>query len=75
MTAITCQGCHWEPAWYPLAIAGLMGGIGAGVGVGIDALVRGEAVIYSQPTRSRSTVQVAPLLGRERKGALLVVGF
>ncbi len=74
--AYTCSGCHWDPPWFPLAMAGLYGGIGAGVGIGIDALLRsGERVIYSKPAASTPTVRVTPLLGRERKGVFLSVGF
>jgi hypothetical protein len=69
----TCQGCSWDPAYFPVAIAGLFGGMGAGVGVGIDAAFKGKRVIYSKT--STPTVRVAPLVGRERKGAFASIGF
>ena len=46
----------------------LYGGIGAGIGVGVDALVRGERVIFAAPRRSASAVDISPILGHRRKG-------
>jgi hypothetical protein len=54
---------------------GLMGGLGAAVGVGIDAIFRGNEVIYSRPARTSASLKVSPLLARGRKGALLSVVF
>lgn len=48
----------------------LMGGLGAAVGTGIDALIRGRHVIY---TRSKTTVSVAPRLDRQHKGLVLTL--
>jgi len=69
-----CDGCHWEGAAAPLGIMALFGGMGAGVGAGIDALIgeKGQ-VVYSR--RTTSTVAVAPIVGRDRKGVVLSVGF
>lgn len=75
VAAMTCDGCSWEPASFPLLIGALFGGMGAGVGVGIDALVRGQQVIYSRGAASTPRVRVAPLLDRERKGVFLSLGF
>ena len=58
-----------------LAVMGLMGGLGAAVGVGIDAIFRGNEVIYSRPARTAASLKVSPLLARGRKGALLSVVF
>ena len=49
----------------------LYGGIGAGIGVGIDALVRGERVIFAASPRSAPSVRFAPILGHRRKGAVV----
>lgn len=73
--AVTCSGCHWDPAWFPFAVAGPWGGMGVGVGIGIDALVTGEQVVYSRRTPLTPTVRVAPLLDRDRQGAVVSLGF
>jgi len=49
--------------------------LGAGIGVGIDALVKGEQLIYSKRAPITPTVRVSPLLGRERQGAFVSLGF
>lgn len=46
------------------------GGIGAAIGTGIDALIQGRRVIYA---KSQTTVSVAPLIGRDRRGVLFTL--
>jgi hypothetical protein len=48
--------------------AGLVyAGLGAGVGVGMDAMVTKRQVIYQRPGSAR--LSIAPILGRDRAGA------
>lgn len=54
-----------------LLAAGFYGGLGAGIGVGIDALIRRQHVIYERPVTGVTGLRVSPLLGRERRGVLV----
>jgi hypothetical protein len=56
-------------------LAMVYGGIGAGVGVGIDALVLGNQVIYFKPAASSAKLSVSPLVTPRRRGVFLSVGF
>ena len=58
-----------------LTATAVMGGLGAAIGVGLDAIFRGKEVIYSRPARTSASLKVSPLLARGRKGALLSVVF
>jgi hypothetical protein len=49
----------------------LYGGIGAGIGVGIDALVEGRRVIYASSGSARNRITVAPIFDGRRKGAVV----
>ena len=49
----------------------LYSGIGAGIGVGIDALIEGRHVIYARSNSAKMTLAIAPILSRSRKGVLL----
>ena len=52
-----------------IPVAGLAyGGIGAGVGVGIDALIRGTRVIYARDDTPAAGVRIAPVLSRHGAG-------
>jgi hypothetical protein len=62
----------------PGAVAGFigaLGGLGAAVGVGIDALIRGRPVIYEKPPPGAAVVWLSPLLGRGQKGVRLSLRF
>jgi hypothetical protein len=48
-------------------------GVGAGVGIAIDALIRGQHPIY-EGGRSSLTMRVVPMLG-EKRGALVSLAF
>ena len=66
--------CHDDPACY--AAVGWCAAIGAFAGLGIDALVRDEAVVYSAGApRASQAIRVAPLAGRGRKGVRLTIAF
>jgi len=50
-------------------------GLGSAIGAGIDALVnRGGKTIYTSPRQPRH-VTIAPVLGKDRQGALVSVRF
>ncbi len=52
------------------------GGLGAGIGVGIDALIKGRKVIYRAPvSESRSRVTVLPVVSAATKGVAIRVNF
>ena len=56
-----------------IAFVPLLGGIGAAIGVGIDALIRGDRVLYARPQASQPSVSVAPIVRRGQKGVLMSV--
>ena len=62
-----------DAAWVVFA-TGVYAGIGTGIGVGIDALIRRETVIY-QPATPRTQVRLLPLLTPRRQGVLVSIGF
>ncbi len=64
-----------ESGWIVFGMA-LYGGIGAGIGVGIDAMIRDEYVIF-QPASAppRTEVRLVPLLTPKRQGLLVSVAF
>lgn len=64
-----CSDCL--KGWFVPFAAAFYGGIGAGIGVGIDALVEGQQVIYARAQPSSARLTLAPLLARNRKGVLM----
>ncbi len=63
-----CDGCA---PWVLMYAA-----VGAGVGVGIDALVKGNVTVMKvEPQGGKATVSLAPLIARDRKGVLCSVRF
>ncbi len=63
-----CDGCGPWAAVYTA--------IGAGVGVGIDALVKGNITVMKVESQGpKATVSLAPLIARDRKGVLCRVEF
>lgn len=72
---LTCTGCTWDPPSIPALATGVGAGIGLGVGLGLDALFKGQRVIYSRAQPPSKTVRAVPLWDRTRKGALLSIGF
>ena len=61
--------------WGAAVAVGLMySGIGAGIGVGIDALIEGERVVYAA-SRPKTTVSVAPAPRRSGRGVVLSVNL
>ena len=58
-----------------LAATAMMAGLGAAIGAGLDAIFRGNQVIYSRPARTSARLKLSPLLARGRRGALLSLEF
>lgn len=58
---------------YGALAAVLYGGIGAGIGVGVDALIEGQRVIYAASPSTRTSFHITPILSRSRKGVLVTV--
>lgn len=62
--------------WGFAVVGGLIyAGIGAGIGVGVDALIEGPRLIYAAAPSRRTTFNIAPILGRSRKGVLLSLRY
>jgi hypothetical protein len=74
LLAVPCEGCGWSDPWMPLAVLGLYAAAGAGIGVGIDALIRPTRVIYAPPGGGPKA-RVTPLVGHDRKGLALSFRF
>ena len=70
LTALSIAG-QAEPGWnaffIPFAVAAY-GGIGAGIGVGIDAMIRSDEVIFDSEFKRASTAAIAPIVERGRAG-------
>jgi hypothetical protein len=67
---VACGRCHIGPG---LAVAALYGGIGAGIGVGIDALIEGDVTVFEGLGKSR--VVLRPQLTPSHKGATVSILF
>ena len=61
-------------AWTAFGAA-VYGGLGAGIGVGVAALIRGPHVIYASRGASATRLTVSPVLLPGRKGAAVSVAF
>ena len=73
---------HWCYEWSScgageaLAVAAFYGGIGAGIGVGLDALIPAKRTIYAGRTRtSLRNIRVKPVAGKSRKGVAVAFSF
>jgi hypothetical protein len=68
---------YWGPCFGgPRFIVGsalIFGGIGAGIGVGIDALVRHNRIVYRRD--AKPTARFVPMVGRGRVGAVMTLGW
>jgi hypothetical protein len=70
-TAGSCDGeigCFEGPGWVAYTTL-LMGAMGAGVGVGIDALIRRDRIVY--PRKPRPQARLAPAIGPGVRGVVL----
>jgi hypothetical protein len=67
------EGCNGGEV---AAADAIYAGIGAAIGVGVDALINHRQTIYKQhPQTSLGNIDVFPLLGDGRKGALVRFSF
>ena len=57
----------WNAVFIPFAVAAY-GGIGAGIGVGIDAMIRSDEIIFDSEWKRTSTAAIAPIVERGRTG-------
>jgi hypothetical protein len=62
-------------AGWAVVVAAVYGGIGAGIGVGIDALIRRRQVIYDHQPRGAPPVAIVPFFGVKSAGAMIAVRF
>jgi hypothetical protein len=62
-------------AGWAVVVAAVYGGIGAGIGVCVDALIRKREIIYDHQTGGASTLTIVPLFGRGRTGAQIALTF
>jgi len=77
ITACAIDGCQGEDAPLLIAAGLIYTGIGAGVGVGIDAMIQGKHPVYRNPNRTvyAPGFHIAPVLSARRKGVALSYTF
>jgi hypothetical protein len=63
-----CVGCAF-------AVAGLYAALGAGIGVGIDALIVRERTIFTINRTSSTRINVSPLVSSRDRGLLVSISF
>jgi hypothetical protein len=51
-----------------------IGALGAGIGIGVDALIRGRTTIYERE-RGATRLQAAPIIGRHAGGLQVSLSF
>jgi hypothetical protein len=56
-----------------LAVSLIMGGLGAAIGTGIDALIGGDRTIYQRGGGTR--ISLAPAMGRQKVGAVVAIAW
>jgi hypothetical protein len=75
-TLIDTEDSPAPPAGEAMGATLAFAGLGAIVGAAVDAIVRGNEVIYSRPaSRTSATLKLSPTLTRGRSGASLSFGF
>jgi hypothetical protein len=55
--------------------AAIYGGLGAGIGAGIGAMIEGHRIIYDSSARRSTSLAIAPVIARERKGVAVLLAF
>ena len=59
-----------------IAVATLLyGGLGAGVGVGVDAMISSNQIIYARRTAATGRIGVRPFFTPQRQGAVVTIAF
>jgi hypothetical protein len=74
VTSKGCYGCSWDSPAIPVGVVGLYSAMGAGIGVGVDALIRRRTVIYSSAPMGRTTTRVSPTLRPDQKSVRVAIG-
>jgi hypothetical protein len=64
-----------DNAGWAVVVAAIYGGIGAGIGVGVDALIRRRQVIYDHQPGTTPAVAIVPFLGVKSAGAMVTLRF
>jgi hypothetical protein len=54
-------------------VVGVFGAAGAGIGIGIDALVKEQHVVYLDPRLASLHLRATPMISQDRKGVLFSV--
>lgn len=67
--AIAISGISSEDAGWAALASVVYGGLGAGIGVGVDALIEGNRVIYAKSTST--TLNISPIVRGRSKGVML----
>ena len=68
----TCGLCHIGRG---AGVGLLFGGIGAGIGIGLDALMRSDVVVFRGPGASGLRISVAPRLAKSHKSVAVSIAF
>src|SRR5436190_10432973 len=63
-------GCY-DCGIYFVGVTSELAGIGAGIGVGVSALTTRQRVIFARSGEHRTTLSLAPVVDRDRKGIML----
>jgi hypothetical protein len=58
-----------------VAVVAIWGGLGAGIGVGVDALIPSKQTVYIGPRAASNRIKIRPVLDRYRKGAAVAFSF
>ena len=75
LVGIAAEPDLFDNAGWALLAIGLYGSMGAGVGVGVDALIRGRQVIYQHPSGAAPALALVPVVSTRRVGAMLALRF
>jgi hypothetical protein len=74
LTAVAADGTDsWSASWVVGGVV-VYGAMGAGVGVGVDALIRRQHVVWDN-TANGTRISLVPLLGPQRVGAVAAWTF
>jgi hypothetical protein len=72
---LALSGTEDIDAGFTVLMIAAYGGMGAGIGVGVDALITSRQVIYERPSKPSATLTISPLLTGRRKGISVSMRF
>lgn len=72
--AVVGGDCYCGPAFLFWS-AVIMGGAGSGLGVAVSAMTWRNQVVFERPRPSAKTLTVSPMIGGDRAGARLTIGY